>query len=75
MKARVNNLVQRAQRGDVEAFGKLVETFQDAVFGTAWTIARNFHDAQDIAQEAFILTDAFGRRAVSHGTFDALQLR
>jgi len=55
MKERVNSLVQRAQRGDAEAFGKLVETFQDAVFGAAYAIVRSFHDAEDIAQEAFIL--------------------
>lgn len=55
MKERIHSLVQSAQRGDAEAFGKLVETFQDAVFGAAYTIVRSFHDAQDIAQEAFIL--------------------
>ena len=55
MKENVNSLVMRAQHGDIEAFGKLVETFQDAVFGAAYTFIRNFHDAEDIAQEAFIL--------------------
>ena len=40
---------------DIEAFENLVETFQDAVFGAAYAFIRNFHDAEDIAQEAFIL--------------------
>jgi RNA polymerase sigma-70 factor (ECF subfamily) len=55
MKERVEHLVQRAQHGDVGAFGKLVKLFQDAVFGAAWTTAQDFQDAQDISQEAFIL--------------------
>jgi RNA polymerase sigma-70 factor (ECF subfamily) len=56
MKESVNSLVMRAQNGDIEAFEKLVERFQDAVFGAAYATVRNFHDAQEIAQEAFILT-------------------
>jgi len=36
------------------AFGELVKIFQDAVYGVAYAIVGNFHDAQDIAQEAFI---------------------
>ncbi|HIE28428.1 TPA: hypothetical protein EYP66_14205 [Candidatus Poribacteria bacterium] len=55
MKESVNSLVQMAQHDNIEAFGKLVETFQDAVFGAAYAMVRNFHDAEDIAQETFIL--------------------
>ena len=43
MKENVTALVERAQQGDIDAFGKLVETFQDAVFAGAWTVTRNFH--------------------------------
>ncbi len=53
MKENTNNLVQRAQQGDIRAFEKLVEFFQDAVFGAAYAIAQNFHHAEEIAQEAF----------------------
>ncbi len=55
MKDNVENLVQRAQYGDVEAFDKIVELFQDAVFGAACASVQNFHDAEEVAQEAFIL--------------------
>jgi RNA polymerase sigma-70 factor (ECF subfamily) len=55
MQENITSLVQRAQRGDVEAVEKLVEIFQDAVFGAAYAFIRNFHDAEDIAQEMFIL--------------------
>ena len=46
--------IKKAQAGDVMAFGELVKMFQDAVYGVAYAIVGNFHDAQDIAQEAFI---------------------
>jgi len=55
MRENTRILVQRAQRGDVEAFGKLVGSFQDAVFGAACAMVQNFHDAEEIAQEAFVL--------------------
>jgi len=55
MKENVQSLVMRAQNGDVKAFEKLVETFRDAVFGAAYAFIRNFHDAEEITQEAFIL--------------------
>jgi len=55
MKDNVENLVQRAQYGDMEAFDRIVELFQDAVFGAACASVQNFHDAEEIAQEAFIL--------------------
>jgi len=50
----MHELVEKAQRGDLEAFGRLVERFQDAVFGAAYALVGNFHDAQDLAQESFI---------------------
>jgi len=46
--------VKQAQAGDLMAFGELVKMFQDAVYGVAYSMLGNFHDAQDIAQEAFI---------------------
>jgi RNA polymerase sigma factor (sigma-70 family) len=55
MKKDVTKFVIQAQAGDINAFEKLVETFQDAIFGAAWTVVRNFHDAEDIAQETFVL--------------------
>lgn len=51
----LKNLIQRAQQGDIKAFEELIKIYQDAVFGAAITKIRNFHDAEDIAQEAFII--------------------
>lgn len=50
----MREFIERAQGGDLEAFGQLVEQFQDAVYGTAYALLGDFHDAQDLAQESFI---------------------
>jgi len=50
----LQDLVERAKHGDLEAFGLLVEQFQDAVYGTACAILGSFHDAQDATQDVFI---------------------
>jgi RNA polymerase sigma-70 factor (ECF subfamily) len=47
-------LVQRATRGDREAFGALVQRHQDRVFNLAYQIVRNREDALDVAQDAFV---------------------
>jgi RNA polymerase sigma-70 factor (ECF subfamily) len=52
-------LVAAALSDGPEAFGPIIERYQDAVFAVALARLRNFHDAEDIAQEVFI--DAFER--------------
>src|SRR5947208_4801555 len=47
-------LVERARRGDVEAYEHLVRAFQDLAGRTAYIITGNAADAQDAAQEAFV---------------------
>lgn len=47
-------LVQEACSGDLEAFGQLVQRFQDMAYGYAYSILGDFHFAQDAAQEAFV---------------------
>ncbi len=47
-------LVERAARGDREAFGVLVQRHQDRVFNLAYQVVRNREDALDVAQEAFV---------------------
>ena len=46
--------VARAQAGDLEAFGQIVQRFQDMAYGCAYAVLGDFHLAQDTAQEAFI---------------------
>jgi len=47
-------MVQRARDGDDDAFGLIVETYRDRLFGLALGIVRNRDAAEDIVQEAFI---------------------
>jgi len=38
----------------VDAFGELVDRFQDAVYGAAYAMLGDLHDVQDVAQDAFV---------------------
>lgn len=48
------NLIQRAMRGDLEAFNELVLCYQDAVYRYASTLTGDPDEADDITQESFI---------------------
>lgn len=43
-----------ALAGGPEAFAPIVERYRDAAFGVALARLRNFHDAEDITQAAFV---------------------
>ncbi len=47
-------LVAAALAGGPEAFAPIVERYRDAAFGVALARLRNFHDAEDVTQAAFI---------------------
>ena len=47
-------LVRKAQKGDVDAFVELTRRFQHFAFGSALTQVRDFQQAEDIVQEAFL---------------------
>ena len=47
-------LVERAQQGDTEAYDALVSRYLKRVIAIGWGIVRNAHDAEDLAQEAFV---------------------
>jgi len=49
-------LVRRAQRGDREAFARLVARHQRYVYNLAYRLLRNTHEAEDLAQEVFLRT-------------------
>ena len=48
-------LVLQALKGDLDSFNRLVERHQGAVYGLAYHWTKNLADAQDIAQDAFLL--------------------
>lgn len=47
-------LLDKAKKGDVEAFEILVEKYQKKVFNIALRMLGNYDDASELAQEAFI---------------------
>jgi RNA polymerase sigma factor (sigma-70 family) len=49
-----NDLVERARRGDVDAYEQLVRTYQGVAQRVAYVVTRDESEAQDAAQEAFV---------------------
>jgi RNA polymerase sigma factor (sigma-70 family) len=47
-------LVEACRRGDLDAFEWLVEKYQNLALAFALSYVQNFHDAQEIVQEAFL---------------------
>jgi RNA polymerase sigma-70 factor, ECF subfamily len=48
------NLVRRAATGEVTAFVELTRRFQHFAFGSALALVRDFQQAEDVVQEAFM---------------------
>lgn len=48
------DLVERARRGEADAFALLVRPHEDIAFRTAYLITRNAADAEDVAQDALV---------------------
>lgn len=46
--------IARVRRGDAAAYDYLVTKYLRRVLSIAWGIVRNAHDAEDLAQEAFV---------------------
>ncbi len=46
-------IFERAKRGDLKAYEQIVAHFQDLAVGYGYALLRDFHLAQDAAQEAF----------------------
>jgi RNA polymerase sigma-70 factor (ECF subfamily) len=52
------DLIARAQRGDDDAYGMLVQRYQTIAFRTAWLVCGDAAEAEDVAQEAFLKAHA-----------------
>ncbi len=47
-------IIRKCLAGDSAAFGFLVDKYKGSVYAFAYSRLRNFHDAEDVAQEVFI---------------------
>lgn len=47
-------LIECVLQGDKAAFGSLIEKYKDVIYGLAFHFVKNFADAQDLTQDAFI---------------------
>jgi len=53
-KQQITSLVRAAQAGNDLAFAELVRTYQDIAVAYATSILKDYHLAEDAAQEAFV---------------------
>ena len=54
VKGEPTTLLHRAQKGDSYAIERLIELYQDTIFSMALSFTKNSHQAEDLAQEAWI---------------------
>ena len=48
------HLINECLNGDSSAFGVLVDRYKESIYALSYSKLHNFHDAEDITQEAFI---------------------
>ena len=51
----LNRLIERARRGDLDAFGEVVRATQTMAFAVAVNVLRDFAGAQDVVQDAYLV--------------------
>ena len=54
-------LVAATRSGDREAFAELLRRYERVVISTAWSIVHDYHSAQDVAQDSFVIVARFQR--------------
>src|SRR3954468_10975942 len=54
MDAIVKKRIKQVIKGDQDAFGEIVEIYKNSIFQLCFRMLGNRHEAEDIAQEAFI---------------------
>jgi hypothetical protein len=50
----IETSIRKAAGGDLEAFTAITRAFQHMAFGYALGLVRDFRDAEDVVQEAFV---------------------
>lgn len=54
METIIKKRIKQVKKGDQNAFAEIVELFKDKVYQLCFRMVGNAHDAEDLAQEAFI---------------------
>ena len=54
MEALIKKRITQVLKGDQNAFGEIVELYKDKVFQICFRMLGNRHEAEDLAQEAFV---------------------
>ncbi|MFB5285389.1 MULTISPECIES: RNA polymerase sigma factor SigW [Peribacillus] len=54
MEALIKKRINQVLKGDQNAFGEIVELYKDKVFQLCFRMLGNRHEAEDLAQEAFV---------------------
>lgn len=54
MKSVEEDLIEKAQKGDLKAFEKIVELYQNKVYGIVYHMIKKEDEVEDVAQEVFI---------------------
>lgn len=54
METIVNSRIKQVLKGDQNAYGEIVELYKDKIFQLCFRMLGNRHEAEDVAQEAFI---------------------
>lgn len=48
------DLIQRAQKGDDEAFNEIIRTYRQRIFGTVYRLIGRREDVEDVGQDVFL---------------------
>ena len=54
MEAIIKKRIKQVIKGDQDAFGEIVEIYKNSIYQLCYRMLGNRHEAEDIAQEAFI---------------------
>ncbi|WP_223703149.1 RNA polymerase sigma factor SigW [Sutcliffiella deserti] len=54
MEELIRKRIKQVKKGDQDAFGEIVEIYKDKIFQLVYRMVGNAHEAEDVAQEAFI---------------------
>ena len=68
-------LIARSQRGDIEAFNKLIEQYQHIMYSTVFRMLGDYDTASDVTQDAFISAFRAIRTYRGEASFRAWLLR